>query len=98
MASGRPDVRLGALETLVATLVPAVLARLAERRPELRTGIHPSTDRLALLPEFAVTDAVRTGTLAVLGLPLPSLTLRLVWQSAREQDPRVRDLLYAASA
>ncbi|AEV84787.1 LysR family transcriptional regulator [Actinoplanes sp. SE50] len=210
MTGQRSDVRLGALETLVATCVPAVLARLAERRPHLRVGIQSSADRLALLtdvdagrldaallldtgstlgelgfrppaaslrfldlapvpltlvtephhelqrrpshptslhgqrlllnapncsfalaadkllgpgpertfvgslptarswaeqglgvallPEFAIADAVRNGTLAVLDFPLPALTLRLVWRADRENTPHVRDLLYAASA
>ena len=209
MTGQRRDVRLGALETLVATRVPAVLARLAERRPDLRVGIHPAADRLALLadvdagrldaallldtgttlgelgfrppaaslsfldlapvpltlvtepdhqlqrerphrtnlhgqrlllnapncsfalaadkllgpgaerafvgsvatarswaeqglgvallPEYAITDAVRNGTLAVLDVPLPALALRLVWRADREDIPQVRDLLYAAS-
>ncbi|GAA0496307.1 LysR family transcriptional regulator [Paractinoplanes deccanensis] len=208
VAGRRDDVRLGALETLVATCVPTVLARLAERRPLLRADVRPATDRLALLadvdagrldaallldtgtalgdlgfeppagslrfldldpvplallaapghgprhrigpadldgerlllnapncsfalaadrllgagpervfvgsvatvrawaeqglgiallPDFAVTGAVRAGTLDALDLPLPALALRLVWRAGREDDPRVRDLLYAAS-
>jgi DNA-binding transcriptional LysR family regulator len=207
----RPQVRLGALQTLVATCVPAVLARLAARRPQLRVDVRPGTDRremladvragrldavllldtgtalgdlgfppppaslsfqdldpvplalvsapdhlppgrdadagrpdldgrrlllnapncsfalaadkllgpgaertfvgsvatalawseqglgVALLPAYAVTSALRAGTLTRHPVPLPDLTLRLVWRTGQEERPEVRDLLYAAS-
>lgn len=53
---------------------------------------------ISLLPEFAVSAALRSGTLTRLGLPVPDLSLRLVWRSDRENQPGLRDLLYAASA
>jgi DNA-binding transcriptional LysR family regulator len=53
---------------------------------------------IALLPEFAVSAALESGTLARLRLPAPGLSLRLIWRSDREDHPGLRDLLYAASA
>ncbi|GII83036.1 hypothetical protein Ssi03_10260 [Sphaerisporangium siamense] len=53
---------------------------------------------LALLPEFAVSDSLKNGTLIRLPLTTPDLSLRLVWRSDREDLPGLRDLLYAASA
>lgn len=53
---------------------------------------------IALLPEFAVRDALTAGTLTRLGLDAPDLSLRLVWRADREAHPGMRDLLYAASA
>ncbi|MFV2174049.1 LysR family transcriptional regulator [Actinomadura sp. LOL_016] len=50
---------------------------------------------IALLPEFAVTTALRSGSLTELGLPVPALSLRLVWRGDREALPGLRDLLYA---
>jgi DNA-binding transcriptional LysR family regulator len=207
----RQELRLGALETIAATRVPCVLARLAERRPGLRIQVRPSVSRdelladvtadrleaallldvgdalgglgfasppapltfldidvvplalvaapdhrlcerphvvpddltgerllvnvpacsfwmaadkiigpgpervraggvsvmrawaeqglgIALLPEFAVSDALAAGTLTPLPLAAPDLSLRLVWRSDREELPGLRDLLYAASA
>ncbi|WP_328808923.1 LysR family transcriptional regulator [Nonomuraea montanisoli] len=50
--AGQPeDVRLGALETIVAACVPRVLARLAERRPGLRVEVLPSVSRDDLLAD-----------------------------------------------
>lgn len=51
---------------------------------------------ICLLPAFAVTTALDTGTLVRLDLPAPDLSLRLVWDATREAD--LRDVLYAASA
>ncbi|WP_084781002.1 LysR family transcriptional regulator substrate-binding protein [Planobispora rosea] len=51
---------------------------------------------IALLPEFAASAALRSGTLTELGLPVPALSLRLVWRGDREALPGLRDLLYAA--
>ncbi|MEU6038207.1 LysR family transcriptional regulator [Actinomadura sp. NPDC047616] len=209
VTGGAQRLRLGALETIAATHVPRVLARLAERRPGLRVDVHPGASRddlladvtagrldaallldtgaalgdlgfpsppeplafldvdavplalvaapghrlrgasrvvpddltgerllvnvpacsfwmaadriigpgpervrvggvpimrawaeqglgVALLPEFAVSAALASGTLARLPLDAPDLSLRLVWHSAREAVPAVRDLLYAA--
>ncbi|MBW8481124.1 LysR family transcriptional regulator [Actinomadura parmotrematis] len=52
---------------------------------------------IALLPEFAVADALASGALARLALPLPDLSLRLVWREGDDADPGVRALLYAAA-
>ncbi|MFF7363070.1 LysR substrate-binding domain-containing protein [Streptomyces sp. NPDC008125] len=52
---------------------------------------------IALLPHFAVADSLRAGTLVRLGLPLPDLSLRLVWREDREALPGLRDILYAAA-
>ncbi|MFC0598445.1 LysR family transcriptional regulator [Streptomyces palmae] len=52
---------------------------------------------IALLPRFAVAEALRSGYLVRLGLPAPELRLRLVWSTALEEAPEVRELLYAAS-
>nr|WP_237417726.1 LysR family transcriptional regulator [Actinomadura rayongensis] len=51
---------------------------------------------VALLPGFAVADALATGTLIRLALPAPDLLLRLVWRADREDLPGLRDVLYAA--
>ncbi|HEX2316687.1 MAG TPA: LysR family transcriptional regulator [Thermomonospora sp.] len=53
---------------------------------------------VALLPEFAVSAALASGTLSRLALAAPDLALRLVWHGDREDLPGLRDLLYAASA
>lgn len=53
---------------------------------------------VSLLPQFAVSDALTSGTLARLDFPVPELSLRLTWHSDREDVPGLRDLLYAASA
>ncbi|WP_433468783.1 LysR family transcriptional regulator [Spirillospora sp. CA-128828] len=53
----RPVLRLGALESIAATHVPGVLARLAERRPGLRVEVRSDAARDQLL------DAVAAGTL-----------------------------------
>ncbi|HTJ38195.1 MAG TPA: LysR family transcriptional regulator [Dactylosporangium sp.] len=52
---------------------------------------------VSLLPEFAVTDSVRAGTLVRLGLPMPDLSLRLLWREDHEQLPGMREILYAAA-
>ncbi|WP_345632981.1 LysR family transcriptional regulator [Rugosimonospora acidiphila] len=52
---------------------------------------------ISLLPWFAVADGLRAGTLVRLDLPLPDLSLRLVWRGDRESLPGVRDILYAAA-
>jgi DNA-binding transcriptional LysR family regulator len=53
---------------------------------------------ISLLPEFAVSTALETGTLTKLDFPTPDLSLRLVWRNDREDLPGLRDVLYAASA
>ncbi|MDL4775598.1 LysR family transcriptional regulator [Actinomadura xylanilytica] len=53
---------------------------------------------ISLLPEFAVTAELASGELVRLGLPIPDLSLRLVWRADREALPGLRDVLYAASA
>jgi DNA-binding transcriptional LysR family regulator len=52
---------------------------------------------ISLLPQFAVADSLHAGTLVQLDLPLPDLTLRLVWREDRESLPGMRDILYAAT-
>jgi DNA-binding transcriptional LysR family regulator len=42
---------------------------------------------ISLLPRFAVADSLRAGTLIQLDLPLPDLSLRLVWREDRESLP-----------
>jgi DNA-binding transcriptional LysR family regulator len=53
VAGEPPAVRLGALETIAATHVPAVLARLAERRPGLRVEVRADAARDQLLAAVA---------------------------------------------
>jgi DNA-binding transcriptional LysR family regulator len=53
---------------------------------------------IALLPQFAVSGAIKSGTLVRLDFPAPDLSLRLVWHSDREDLPGLRDVLYAAIA
>jgi DNA-binding transcriptional LysR family regulator len=53
---------------------------------------------ISLLPEFAVATALETGALERLEFPAPDLSLRLVWRGDREDEPGLRDVLYAASA
>ncbi|MFI5531789.1 LysR family transcriptional regulator [Kitasatospora sp. NPDC051853] len=52
---------------------------------------------VALLPDFAVATSVTEGRLAVLPLPAPALSLRLLWRTGTEDAPGVRTLLYAAA-
>jgi DNA-binding transcriptional LysR family regulator len=52
---------------------------------------------ISLLPKFAVADSLSSGTLVQLDLPVPDLSLRLVWREDRESLPGVRDILYAAA-
>jgi DNA-binding transcriptional LysR family regulator len=53
---------------------------------------------ISLLPQFAVSGALASGTLARLDFPAPELSLRLAWHGNREDLPGLRDVLYAASA
>ena len=53
---------------------------------------------IALLPEFAVSEHLAAKTLVRLAFPAPDLRLRLVWRADREAEPRLRQLLYAASS
>lgn len=52
---------------------------------------------ISLLPEFAVADGLKSGTLVRLDLPVPDLSLRLVWREDQESLPGMRDILYAAA-
>ena len=52
---------------------------------------------IALLPEFAVGKGVAAGDLARLELPMPDLSLRLVWRCGQEELPGLKEVLYAAS-
>ncbi|MER6816549.1 LysR family transcriptional regulator [Spirillospora sp. NPDC000708] len=56
VAGGVPVVRLGALETIAATHVPSVLARVAERRPGLRVEVRADAARDQLLGAVAAGD------------------------------------------
>ncbi len=73
--------RLGALETIAVTHVPAVLARLAARRPELRVEVRSDGARDQLLEAVAggELDAAlildTDGELGELGFSLPSVPL-----------------------
>jgi DNA-binding transcriptional LysR family regulator len=53
---------------------------------------------ISLLPEFAVSTVLSSGTLAELDFPTPDLSLRLVRRSDRKDLPGLREVLYAASA
>jgi DNA-binding transcriptional LysR family regulator len=53
---------------------------------------------IALLPLFAVSAQLDSGTLTLLPFDVPELSLRLVWRPDREHAPGVRDMLYAMSA
>jgi DNA-binding transcriptional LysR family regulator len=52
----RPVLRLGTLETIAATHVPAVLARLAERRPDLQVEVRSDAARDQLLGAVAAGE------------------------------------------
>jgi DNA-binding transcriptional LysR family regulator len=62
VTGARPALRLGALETIAATYTPAMLARLAERRPDLAVEIHPMSSRDRLL-EDVVTGGLEAALL-----------------------------------
>ncbi|RJL27116.1 LysR family transcriptional regulator [Bailinhaonella thermotolerans] len=76
-----PAVRLGAPETVAATHVPAILARLAERRPGLRAEVRSEVSRDNLLHGVATGDLDAAllldtgGALGDLGFPLPPAPL-----------------------
>lgn len=53
---------------------------------------------IALLPLFAVSAQLDSGTLTLLPFDMPELSLRLVWRPDREHASGVRDMLYAMSA
>ncbi|MFC4051648.1 LysR family transcriptional regulator [Actinomadura syzygii] len=77
----RPALRLGALETIAATHVPGVLARLAERRPGLRVDVRSDAARDQLLAAVAAGDLdaallLDTGdAVGGLGFPAPAAPL-----------------------
>ncbi|MFE9426563.1 LysR family transcriptional regulator [Kitasatospora sp. NPDC006697] len=77
----RPELRLGALETIAATHAPAILARLAERRPDLDVSLHTEGARDVLLGgvasgELAAALLLDTaGPLGELGFALPPAPL-----------------------
>jgi DNA-binding transcriptional LysR family regulator len=52
---------------------------------------------ITLLPQFAVADSLESGALIQLDLPLPDLSLRLVWREDQESLPGMRDILHAAA-
>ncbi|MFI7275242.1 LysR family transcriptional regulator [Streptomyces sp. NPDC049879] len=52
---------------------------------------------ISLLPRFAIADSLATGALVPLTLPVPDLSLRLVWQANTDHHPPIRALLYAAA-
>lgn len=80
----RQALRLGALETIAATHVPSVLARLGERRPALHVEVRPSVSRDALLGDVAAGRLeaallLDTGdVLGDLGFPPPPAPLTFV--------------------
>ncbi|MFC8450610.1 LysR family transcriptional regulator [Kitasatospora sp. NPDC057223] len=79
-----PVLRLGALETIAATHVPAVLARLAERRADLRVEVRADGARDQLLNAVAGAELDAAlildtdGPLGELGFDLPSTLLAFV--------------------
>jgi DNA-binding transcriptional LysR family regulator len=81
VAGERPVLRLGALETIIATCVPAVLARLRERRPGVEVEVRAPAVRDDLLADAVAgrLDAVLlldTGeALGELGFPVPAAPL-----------------------
>lgn len=56
VTAGDPELRLGALETIAATYVPDVLARLARRRPDIDVHVRADAARDALLAAVATAD------------------------------------------
>ncbi|MEU0934732.1 LysR family transcriptional regulator [Embleya sp. NPDC005971] len=84
VAEAAPLLRLGALESIAATHVPPVLARLAARRPDLRVRVASDRTRDELLGEVAAgrLDAalvLDTGTwLGELGFEPPPAALAFV--------------------
>jgi DNA-binding transcriptional LysR family regulator len=82
VADTQPELRLGALETIVATHVPAILGRLAGRRPGLRVEVRPETARdrlLALVADGDLEAALLLDTgdgLGDLGFAAPDAPLR----------------------
>ncbi|GAA5022717.1 LysR family transcriptional regulator [Actinopolymorpha pittospori] len=84
VAATRPALRLGALETIAATHVPAVLDRLAERRPDLRMEVSADAARDALLRRVAGNELDAAlildthGDLGELGFSLPPAALRFL--------------------
>ncbi|MEY9871274.1 DNA-binding transcriptional LysR family regulator [Streptacidiphilus sp. MAP12-33] len=77
----RPELRLGALETIAATHVPGVLARLTQRRPDVRVALHTEAARDGLLGAVAAgaLEAAMlldtAGPLGELGFALPPAPL-----------------------
>ncbi|GAA3112992.1 LysR family transcriptional regulator [Streptosporangium carneum] len=76
--------RLGALETIVATRVPRILARLAERRPDVGVEVLAATSRDELLADViagrleAVLLLDAGDALGGLGFPVPATPLTFV--------------------
>ncbi|MFF8769748.1 LysR family transcriptional regulator [Kitasatospora sp. NPDC015120] len=81
VAGTRPVLRLGALETVAATHAPRILARLAERHPDLDVALHTDAARDGLLHGVAAgsVDAAllldTAGPLGELGFALPPVPL-----------------------
>ena len=84
VAAPPPALRLGALETIAATHVPAVLARLAERRSDLRVEVRADGARDQLLNAVARAELDAAlildtdGPLGELGFDLPATPLAFV--------------------
>lgn len=75
-----------------------VLRRVrAEGVPVMRAWAEQGLG-IALLPEFAVAQSLRAGTLTRLAFPVPPLQLRLIWGAGGEARADVRELLYAVAA
>lgn len=69
----------------------------AEGVPVMRAWAEQGVG-IALLPEFAVAQSLRAGTLTRIAFPVPPLQLRLIWGPDGEARADVRELLYAVAA
>lgn len=84
VAEAAPPLRLGALESIAATHVPSVLARLGARRPDLRVqvssdGTHDDLLAAVVAGRLDATLVLDTGTwLGELGFEPPSTALAFV--------------------
>lgn len=72
ITDAKRTVRFGALETLAATHIPTIIARLADRRPDIAIDVKPSTRREDILTEVS-TGELDVGLLFDTGNTLGSL-------------------------
>ncbi|SEM15382.1 LysR family transcriptional regulator [Streptacidiphilus jiangxiensis] len=81
VVTDRPELRLGTLETIAATHAPGMLARFAQRRPDVRVALHTDAARDGLLGAVAAgaLEAAMildiAGPLGELGFVLPPVPL-----------------------